>query len=341
MLTLRAALGLALFVFLPVGAAAQQADPPPPAPVNPPPPANAVAATVNGQPIPELMVYRALQQAPASSRAELRAEVVKFLVENTLVDQYLDQMKIAVDAKELDAQLAKVKKEITDKYKDLDTFYKMLVLTEADLRAQVHQSMRWEKFINQYATEKTLKDFHDSDKAMFDGSTLRARHILAAAKPGETAKLEQGKAKLQAVKKAIEDKVAKGLAEAGKLEPLEEQKKRIKLLEDAFSEAAFKESDCPSKNNGGELGWFPRAGGRVSESFARLAFQSKPFTLGEPASTEYGWHLVLVVDTKPGMERKFDDIKEFVKEIYAERMREAIVTRMRPAAKITVNEAAK
>jgi len=71
-----------------------------------------VAATVNGQKIPEVAVFRALQQARPAERADLRPEVVNFLIENALVDQYLDQMKVNIEPKELDVQVEKAKAEI-------------------------------------------------------------------------------------------------------------------------------------------------------------------------------------------------------------------------------------
>lgn len=318
----------------------QQPDPPPPAPVHNVPGPDVVAAVVNDQKIPELAVYRVLSQSPEGGRAELRPEVVNFLINNALVDQYLDQMKVVVEPKELDAQVEKVKGEIKQAFKDLDSFMKMLHLTEADLRAQVFQQLRWEKFINQYATEETLKKFHEANKCMFDGSQVRARHYLVAGSPGDAAAAEKAKTRIAAVKKAIEDKVAKGLAEAGNLDNLELQKRRLKLLEDAFGDAA-KDSDCPSKNHGGELFWFPRLGGRVREQFAAAAFALKVGELSEPVATEFGWHLILVVDTKPGVERRYEDLKEVIKDVYADRMRDAVVQRMRPVAKISISPAPK
>src|SRR5207302_4361470 len=116
------------------------------------------------QAFPEIAVFRALQQARPADRDELRQEVFNFLIENALIDQYLDQLKVTIEAKELDTQVEKAKAEIKNVYKELASFYKMLYLTEADLRAQVWQAMRWEKFINQYATEKAVKDFFDGNK---------------------------------------------------------------------------------------------------------------------------------------------------------------------------------
>jgi len=298
--------------------------------------AAAVAATVNGQPIPELAVTRALRGKTDEGK-DKRDEVLNYLIENALVDQYLEQLKVEVDAKATEAQFTKVKKEIEATGKKLQDFLDDLRITEPELQTQIQATLRWDKFIEQYGTDKALQDFFDGNKAIFDGTSMRARHILAAVPAGNAQAAEQAKARIALLKKQIEDRVARGLAEAGKLDNLELQKKRMQLLNDTFAEVAAKESSCPSKTNGGELGWFPRSGGRVAESFAKAAFALKPWEMSDPVATEYGYHLILCVDYKAGVERKFEEIRDIVKDVYAERMREAIVARMRPTSKIAIN----
>src|SRR5439155_24335888 len=90
-------LALAALATLALSASAQQQEPPPPAPVNLAPPADAVAATVNGQAIPEIAVCRALQHAGPADRDALRQEVANFLIANALIDQYLDQLKVTIE----------------------------------------------------------------------------------------------------------------------------------------------------------------------------------------------------------------------------------------------------
>src|SRR5580700_9215003 len=48
----------------------------PAAPVAPPPAPNAVAATVNGQPVPEMALYRALRPVPPAKQTEAKAEIL-------------------------------------------------------------------------------------------------------------------------------------------------------------------------------------------------------------------------------------------------------------------------
>ena len=119
---------------------------------------------------------------------------------------------------------------------------------------------------------------------------------------------------------------------------LAREKERMKALDKAFAAAAAKESTCPSKAEGGNLGWFPRAGAMV-EPFARAAFALKPYQMSEPVLTEFGYHLILAVDSKQGKDVKFEDVKPFVQEVYGERLREAIIVNYKSRSKIEIQAA--
>ncbi|MCI0456785.1 MAG: peptidylprolyl isomerase [Gemmataceae bacterium] len=304
--------------------------PAPPAPP-PPPPATAVAATVNGLAIPELAVYRATLRDAPGQRDKMRGEVLEFLIDNALIDQYLEQLKVAIDPKEVETKLQQIKDEM--KGLDWEKICGNLHLTEADLRTQIRSSLRWDKFVDQYANDKTLKEFFDTNKAMFDGSRMRARHILL--KPDAKA-TEEAKGKLLAIKKQIEEQVAAGMKAVTSQDKLEQEKARMKLLEDAFAGAAAKESVCPTKKEGGELGWFPRAGMMV-EPFAKAAFALKPFEMSDVVTSEFGLHLILATGHNAGKEVAFDSMKEIVREVYGDRLREAVISRVRPQARIVIN----
>jgi peptidyl-prolyl cis-trans isomerase C len=331
-------LSLAAIAILCLEAQAQPQNAPPAAnPLSSPGAAatNAVAATVNGQVIPELAVSRALR-GKTDMVKDKREQVLNYLIENALVDQYLEQLKVVVESKEVEAQLAKVKQEIDANGRKLKDFLAEMHLTEAELQTQVHAGLRWDKFVQQYATEKAVKDYFDANKSVFDGTSMRARHILLTFPVGDGQAAAQAKTRVGQLKKQVEDTVGKELAAAGKLDKLQSEQKRMELTDLVFADLAAKESNCPSKTNGGELGWFPRSGGRVSESFAKAAFALKPGQMSDAVTTEFGIHLILCVDYKAGAERKYEEIREIVKDVYADKMREAIVVRMRPTAKISI-----
>src|SRR6266496_3097150 len=101
----------------------------------------------------------------------------------------------------------------------------------------------------------------------------------------------------------------------------------MQLLADAFSAAASKESACPSKSAGGELGWFPRSG-RMVEPFAKAAFALKPYEMSDVLTTEFGLHLILATDQKPGRDVQYEKLQEVVKEVFIDRMREALLAQL-------------
>jgi peptidyl-prolyl cis-trans isomerase C len=315
---------------------AQPGTIPPPKQLDPPPPRDLIAARVNGQAIPELAVYRALMRLAPERREQARKDVLSYLIDNTIVDQYLSQLKIPVAAKDVDDHVAKIKKEANDEKKDFKKLLEELFITEDELRTELTGALRWDKFVLQQGTEKALSDFFKANPRMFDGSQVQARHILLPKSSGS-----DGVAKLVAIKKEIEAEVAVKVA---KLPPgadaFTREKERAKAIDKAFSDAAAKHSTCPSKKEGGDLGFFPRAGAMV-EPFAAAAFALKPFQMTDPIATEFGYHLILAIDQKPGKVYKFEERKPLVQEIYGERLREAVLTAYRAKSKIEIVERVK
>jgi len=296
-----------------------------------PPPAHVIAVTVNNQPIAELAIFRALLREQPRDYDTARKEVVNFLIDNVLIDQYLLHLKIAVDAKLVEEKIDQIKGEAVKNKTDLEKVLKTLHLTEEELRRELVCALRWEKFVEQQATDTTLKDMFDKNVTMFDGTRVQARHILVKIEPGTTQ--EQAIARAAGFKKAVEEQTAQEFA---KMPPASQNEtERVKILEHVFSEIAGKESSCPSRKNGGALGYFDRSG--MVEPFSRTAFALKPYQMSEPVVTEFGCHLILATDRKNGKDVKFEDAKPFVRAVYSDRLREAVVAAMRPRAQIVVS----
>jgi peptidyl-prolyl cis-trans isomerase C len=335
-------------------APAQSAPPPPaptapapaPAPAQPAPAAaaNAVAATVNSQTIPESAVQRSLQRVPPAKQAEARTQIVNFFIDEILIDQYLHQQNIAVDPKEIDKSIDEMKAEMQKQKKEFAKELEELKLTEAELRQHIAADIRWGKFTEQRANDKVLKELFESQKYLFDGTMVHARHILIAVAAGDVKALEQATMQLQAIKQEIDKQVADGLA---KLPPgtdnLARERKRQSLLEEAFSAQAKAKSACPSKEQGGDVGTFaafdPFGRLTMTEPFSRAAFASKPFEISEPVKTSFGCHLILVTERKPGREVKFEEVKEMVKDHYCTGLHSSIVGEARQRANIVINGA--
>ncbi len=70
---------------------------------------------------------------------------------------------------------------------------------------------------------------------------------------------------------------------------------RIKAGEN-FADLAKKVSKCPSGKKGGELGWFGK--GQMVPEFEKAAFEGQKGMIVGPVKTQFGWHIIKIVDTR-------------------------------------------
>jgi len=82
---------------------------------------------------------------------------------------------------------------------------------------------------------------------------------------------------------------------------------KIKNNEKSFEDAAKEFSeDSGTKDKGGELGWFAR--GQMTKEFEDAAFAlNKDQMTDNPVKTEYGFHIIKVVDKKGTIDKSFTD----------------------------------
>lgn len=76
----------------------------------------------------------------------------------------------------------------------------------------------------------------------------------------------------------------------------------------AFEEAAKKYSTCPSKEQGGDLGYFSK--GQMVPEFEKAAFEGEAGALIGPVRTQFGYHLIRVEDKKEGAVASFEQVQE-------------------------------
>lgn len=170
------------------------------------------------------------------------------------------------------------------------------------------QSILANAFVQDYTknnpvSDDMLKAEYDKLKAQMSGTEYKARHILV-------------------------DKEAEAKAIIAKL------KKNPKLFD---SLARQYSKDPGSKAEGGELGWFdPR--GMVPEFGAAVAKLAKgKFTL-EPVKTQFGYHVILLEDTRTKQVPTFEQVKpQLVKRVQDQNIRK-LIDDMMAKAKIEITD---
>jgi len=67
-------------------------------------------------------------------------------------------------------------------------------------------------------------------------------------------------------------------------------------------------TDTSTAGNGGDLGWFPR--GVMVAPFEEAAFATAPGQIHPPVQTEFGWHIIRVIETEPNRALTDDQISQ-------------------------------
>ena len=91
----------------------------------------------------------------------------------------------------------------------------------------------------------------------------------------------------------------------------EDEMKKVRADLDAgmsFEDAARKHSSCPSKEQGGDLGFFSKE--QMVPEFGDAAFAMKVGDVStEPVKTQFGLHLIKLVDKKEASVRPLDEVR--------------------------------
>ena len=122
----------------------------------------------------------------------------------------------------------------------------------------------------------------------------------------------------------------------------EEAQQIIQELEKGadFAELAKKKSKGPSGKNGGDLGWFKPQNmvKPFSEAVAKL--KKGEFTK-TPVQTQFGWHVILLEDTRKVQPPAYEDVKDQLRSIVVTKAVQKHLKALRKSAKVEIKSAAR
>jgi len=104
-----------------------------------------------------------------------------------------------------------------------------------------------------------------------------------------------------------------------------------------FSELAKQHSTGPSGKSGGELGWFsPKQ--MVAPFSEAVAGMEKGAYTKQPVKTQFGWHIIILDDTREASPPPFEQLKPQLQAFVQKQRVQAYITRLRESATIEIKE---
>ena len=280
------------------GAPATPPAPPKPVPAQLPD----VLARVNGQAVNkadfERMVRtiesRAGQPIPPDRRDEILRGALDQLITYTLLSQESKTRGVKVEPAEIEAKMGQLKSQFPNE-EAFDKALNQRGMTLESLRKDAQVDLSVTKLMDaEVATlpgpsDADAKDFYDKNQDKFkEDEQVRASHILVKVdeKADATAK-QKARAKIDGVLKQVK---------AG----------------GDFAKLAQENSDDGSASQGGDLNYFGK--GQMVGAFDKVAFELKPGQVSDIVTTQFGYHIIKVVDHKTGRTVPFEEAQPKIKE---------------------------
>ena len=205
--------------------------------------------------------------------------VQSFIIEKTLAEK-AKAAGLAVtdeDRKEREAEFLKAIAKMPDAPKSIDEYFQKFPLGAERAREEFENGILIDKLIKTEQAKVSKKDHAAEAKKIIDN--IVSNNAVAAAGDGAALK------KIKELKAQLDKVPAAELAAK-------------------FAEMAKANSDCPSKDKGGDLGEFTH--GQMVKEFDEAAFALPLNKVSEPVKTMFGYHLIMTTKKVPAVEAKDD-----------------------------------
>jgi peptidyl-prolyl cis-trans isomerase C len=234
------------------------------------------------------------QQLPEAQMGMMKNQVLDSLIDRELLFQETKKKGITIDPKDVADEIQKIKQRYT-KAGEFEELLSSMGLTESEVKDQIERGLAIQQLIDKEVRAKVtigdeeVKSYYDANPQLFQQpEQVKASHILIKVE-ADASQEEKNKARQKI--ESVQEKAKKG---------------------EDFATLAKSYSEGPSGPSGGDLGYFRR--GQMVKPFEDAAFDLNPNETSNIVETQFGYHLIKVVDKKPAQKAAYADVKERLSE---------------------------
>lgn len=248
-------------------------------------------AVVNGRPVTRaefetrLKIFELFYQQPVAELSR-RQQVLDQMVRDLLIREQATQMGLSVTDEEVETEMSRFFGSLDRQYSGREAVNRRLQemgLTNEAIATFLREYLLSQKVVVKKrsevtVTEEELQSFYQQKRDTlytFKEDVVRAAHILV---------------------------------------PLDQEEKAQEIAAKAKAGGDFRELarlysvDPGSSQQGGDLGYFTRSG--MVKEFADAAFGMDPGRTSDPVRSQFGWHIILVLDKQAPGVLPFDKVRE-------------------------------
>lgn len=293
-----------------------------------------LVASVNGKGITKEAYYKELQglyremqekmgekfDEEMAKALNLKGAVLNSLIERELLLQEAKREKIRVSDQELREEIKSYPAFQKEGKFAKETYFALLDwlgYTPQKFEEEMRKDISITKLRNMVLEGVGISEEEIRDEYLKKNEEIEIEYLLL--KPAEEAKIE-GKEIEEYYEKQKEDyripekiRVRHILIKEERKEALEkikEIKRRLKEGED-FESLAKEFSQCPSKEKGGDLGFFKK--GDMVPEFEGVAFRLKKGQISRPVRSRFGYHIIKLEERKETCIPLLDEVREKIK----------------------------
>ena len=214
-------------------------------------------------------------------------DILQMLINEKLILEKAKQEGIVAQDAEIEMRLEQVINNLQAQFSSPEQF--LLALQNEGLTLEELKEQYREEISKQIIKETIVNQevFSKVSISEYEKRNFYQTHIDSIPPRPEMVKIGQIVIKPEVSQKSLDEALKK----------IQNIKSQLDMNGD-FEELAKKYSECPTADNGGDLGYFAR--GDMVKPFEDVAFSLNVGEISEPVKTQFGYHLIRVDDKRDG-----------------------------------------